>query len=180
MVLMPSLQLPKHLGRLKGVPAFTALHTCVNEYGEIRSMILTPTKAHNQFMPALAAISESLQSYGHTPVEIVFTDNVRADKAELERVSPSLRVDIVPVPNQSTLPKISLPVEWHSLVLSTTFQVNSRLGMLLNTFSSQDGSFVAMDMEWSVDTAYGIHGRVAVITIAFGHEVLVFPVSFSG
>ncbi len=38
---------------------------------------MTPTKAHDQFMPALQEISKSLTMYGHGPIEIVFTDNPR-------------------------------------------------------------------------------------------------------
>ncbi len=56
----------------------------MNEYGEVRAMTLTPTKAHDQFMPALAEIPRSLKKYGYADVEVIFTDNVRADKAELE------------------------------------------------------------------------------------------------
>jgi hypothetical protein len=45
-------QVIKHLGKVNGKTVFAGgLHTCVNEITEIRSMVLTPSKAHNHFMP---------------------------------------------------------------------------------------------------------------------------------
>ena len=43
-------------------------------------MTVTPTKAHDDCMPALAEIPLSLAKYGHMPVQAVFTDNIRGDK----------------------------------------------------------------------------------------------------
>ncbi|PBK81020.1 hypothetical protein ARMGADRAFT_1039609 [Armillaria gallica] len=57
----------------------------VNKFGEVQAMTLTPTKAHDQFMPTLAEILTSLKKYGHGDMELVFTDNVHAHKPELEQ-----------------------------------------------------------------------------------------------
>ena len=56
----------------------------VKEHGECRAMTLTINKAHGQCMPALAAIPKSLWKYRYSDTELVFTDNVHGDKAELE------------------------------------------------------------------------------------------------
>lgn len=67
-------------------PLFTALHTVVNEYFEIRSMLFTTTKGHDQYMPNLHEISESLAKFGHPEVQAIFTNNVCTDKNELKCV----------------------------------------------------------------------------------------------
>ncbi len=64
--------------------------------------MLTPTKAHDQFMPALAEILTSLKKYMHGDVELVFTDNIHANKPELERVFPLLTYNV-----SSASPKVS-------------------------------------------------------------------------
>ena len=58
-------QVPKHLGKVNGEEVFGALHTSINEYVEVRTMTLTLTKGHAQFMPALMTIPHSLCDYGH-------------------------------------------------------------------------------------------------------------------
>jgi len=78
------IQVIKHVGKVNGTPIFSALHSVVNEYGKCHAMTLTINKAHHQIMPALAAIPASLQMYGHSEVELMYTDNVQGDKAELE------------------------------------------------------------------------------------------------
>lgn len=128
-------------------------------------------------MPALAAISDSLQLYGHGPVELVYTDNVRSDKSELEHMIPSLRSDIVPILDLSSLPKLVIPQDWQILVLSSRYQVNTRLGSMMEGFDSSQDSYLAMDMEWAVDRANGIQGKVAVISIALPSEIFILPVS---
>jgi len=158
------------------VPVFTALHTVVNEYNEIRSIIMTPTKAHSQYMPALQEIPKSLNRYGHEPIQLAFTDNPRADKQELEVNIPSLLKDIVPVPNHTLLNQLTLPENNTVVVLSSTFQVNTRLNNIMNDIRHGDDFFVAMDMEWSVNRETGIHGRVALVSLSYGKEIFVIPV----
>ncbi|KAL6304040.1 hypothetical protein BKA93DRAFT_749985 [Sparassis latifolia] len=114
-------QVPKHLGKVNGEAVFGALHTIVNEYGECRAINFTPTKAHDQFMPALSLIPHSLRKYGHTDVELVFTDNVHGDKVELERVFPSLSSQVSPVPSTSQT-HLALPDLWTVVILSHTYQ----------------------------------------------------------
>jgi hypothetical protein len=148
----------------------------VNEYGEIRNMTLTPTKAHDQFMPALSKIPFSLRQYGHSDIELVYTDSVRGDKAELERIFPSLVRDVHPVPS-STLPSLSLPDGWSVSELGTTYQVNMRLDSLMEDLQTISGdAYVAMDMEWPVDLQNGIQGRVSLIQLAFHQQIYLMPV----
>jgi hypothetical protein len=154
------------------------LQTAVNEYTEVCSMVLAPSKAHNQYIPAIAAVSNSLETYGHSPMDIVFTDNVRGDKAELDAAIPALRRDVVPVPDMSSLKALTLPSDWTIMVLSSTYQVNTRLNSIMDDLPNGDDFFVAMGMEWSVDRINGIQGRVALISFTFGSEIFLLLVQF--
>lgn len=153
---------------------YSALHTVINEYNEVRQMTLTPTKAHNQFIPALAKIPESLRLYGHGDVEVIFTDNVRADRHELEHAFPSLSENVVPVPESSTLPALTIPDKWSIHLLSSSFQISQRMNAILDSSSSD--VILGMDMEWSVDRSTGMQGKVAVIQIAFDKSVYILQV----
>ncbi len=86
-------------------------------------MTLMPTIAHDQFMPVLSEISHSLKKYGYGKTELVFTDNVHADKAELEQVFPSLLKGVTP----ATTKQLEVPEDWkeYTHVLSTIFQVTN-------------------------------------------------------
>jgi len=171
-------QVPKHLGKVDGECTFGGLHTVTNEYGEVRAMTLTATKSHDQFMPALSMIPHSLHKYGHDDVQLVFTDNVHGDKAELERVFPSLLCQVVPVP-PSSLPAPTCPPEWRVEKLETPFQINSQLNSLMESLSDIEVTqsiHLAMDMEWSVDIKNGTHGRVALIQIAYDKCIYLTPV----
>jgi len=44
--------------------------------------------------------------------------------------------------------------------------------------SSKD-FFVAVDMEWPVNIANGIQGHVTVISLTFGNDIFILPVSLT-
>jgi hypothetical protein len=139
-------------------------------------MILTPTKAHNQYMPAMAAISQSLATYGHPPVQLVFTDNVRADKMKLESIFPSLQSNVEPIPDHSSYERLTCPPEWHIVSLSTSFQIETRLRSIMEDIPEGGELYVGVDMEWPVDRCTSIQGRVAVISIAWDKEIILIQV----
>lgn len=164
---------------MNGEAVFGALYTGINEYVEVRTMTLTPTKAHSQFTPALATIPFSLRGYGHDDIELIFTDNVRADKTELERVFPSLLQDVKPVPLSTTMECLEVPAEWSTTVLESGYQISTRLNIilqLLETLPTDQFIDIAMDMEWSVNRAEGIQGRIALVTIAFSRCIYLIRV----
>lgn len=151
------------------------MHTALNEFNEVRKMTLTPTKAHNQFMPGLTEITKSLHLYGHGEVEAIYTDNVRGDKHELEHAFPSLSKGVVPVPDISALPRLAIPEKWSRYVLSSAFQIATRMNAILDSSSAE--IILAMDMEWSVDLSTGMHGKVAILQIAFHETIFILQVS---
>ena len=140
-------------------------------------MTLTPTKAHNQFMPALSAIAESLKTYGHDPVGTVVTDNPRGDKAELEAVLLSLWKDVVPVPDPTVGPTLSLPHDKTINMRLTEYQVKTCLESIMSTVSGHEDVYAAVNMKWAVNTTTGIQGHVAIISVTFGDEIFLIPVS---
>jgi hypothetical protein len=137
-------------------------------------------------MPALAEIPSTLAKYGHAPVKVVFTDNVRGDKEALEHAFPSLLDGVNPVPS-SSLEDLEIPTDWDICRLGSVFQVNSRMNSIMDDLSNGESSssgsgesaelHVAMDMEWPVDRDTGIYGKVALISIAYGRTVFLVPVS---
>ena len=139
-------------------------------------MVMTPTKAHSQYMPAIREVSKSLATYGHKPIQLVFTDAPRIDKQELEINVPSLLKDIVPVPNHSVLDPLTIPVSATVVILSSSFQVNTRLNSIMSQIRHDEDFVIAVDMEWSVNRDTGIHGRVALISLTYGKEIFIIPV----
>ena len=137
-------------------------------------MVLTPTKAHNQYMPALQAISKSLVDYGHGPIELAFTNSPRLDKNELESCIPSLLKDITPV-LPSSLESFHIPLGVEVLLLSSAYQVNTHLNSIMEHIGNNE-FVVALDMEWSVNREMGIQGCVALISMTYGKEIFLIPV----
>ncbi len=143
-------------------------------------MTLTPTKAHDQFMPALSEMANSLKRYGHSDVELVYTDNVRADKPELERVFPSLLRNVSPVP--TTTKPLVIPDNWRENIhlLTSTYQVNNFFNIVMEDLANipTDATLsFPFDMEWSVDRSLGIQGRVALLQLIYANHIYLIPVS---
>ncbi|KAF9231664.1 hypothetical protein BU15DRAFT_82124 [Melanogaster broomeanus] len=167
-----SFKIIKRLGKVGSAPLFTALHTVTNEHAEIRSMLFTMTKGHDHFVPNLQQISQSLKMFGHDDVQAVFTDNVRGDKDEVQRVFPSLLKDIVPVPAYSDLPPLEVPSGWSVVELSTAHQVNLRFDVIMNHRNTENPTVTAaFDMEWPVNLDTGIHSPVSLIQIAYQNTI---------
>ena len=162
-------QVVKRLGRVGDAPLFTALHTMVNDYGEIHSMLFTMTKGHDQFMPNMHEIARLLMKFGHGKVEAVFTDNVHADKEEVQHAFPSLLEDVVPVPAHSTLPSLIFPEQtWRVVHLSIALEVNLHFDIIMNHRTVENSVVViAFDMQWPVNIETGVQGPVALIQVAY-------------
>ncbi|KAI1787068.1 hypothetical protein LXA43DRAFT_1098652 [Ganoderma leucocontextum] len=167
-----SFKVNKRMGKVKKTAIFSATHSTVNEYVEIRNMIITPTKAHDQFMPLLAQILATSTKFGHSPIEVIYTDNVRGDKRALETSLPPLSHEIVPMgPAQSNLEPLAIPGKWSIILLNTALQVDLCLKSIMGNHATDRPIEVALDMEWPVDLESGIQGCIAVIQIAYRHHI---------
>jgi hypothetical protein len=74
------------------------------------------------------------------------------------------------------LDPLTIPASTSIIVLSSTFQVNTRLNSIMSGFRHNKGFFVAVDMEWSVNYDTHIHGHVALISLTYGKEIFTIPV----
>ncbi|KAF8451047.1 hypothetical protein L210DRAFT_3640047 [Boletus edulis BED1] len=174
-----SFKVIKHLGKVGGAALFTALHTTVNDYGEIWSMLFTMTKGHDQFMPNMYEIAHSLTKFGHGDVEAVFMDNGCADKEEVQHAFPSLFKGVVPVPAHNTLPPLTFPKQrWQVVHLSTAMQVNLRFDIIMNHRTTDNPlATAALGLQWPVDLSTGVQGLVALIEVAYQQTVYLIPTS---
>lgn len=141
-------------------------------------MLFTMTKGHDQFMPNMHEIAWSLMKFGHGKVEAVFTDNVHADKEEVQRAFPSLLEDVVPVPAHSTLPPLMFPEQtWRVVHLSTALQVNLRFDIIMNHRTVENPVVtVAFGMQWPVNIETGIQSPVAIIQVAYQEVMYIIQV----
>ncbi|KAM5545887.1 hypothetical protein V8D89_000013 [Ganoderma adspersum] len=161
-----SFEVNKCMGKVKKTAIFSATHSTVNEY------------AHDQFMPLLAQIPATSAKYGHGPIEVIYTDNVKGDKRALEMSVPPLLHEIVPVgPAQSNLEPLTIPGKWSIILLNTALQVDLHLKSIMGNHAPDQPVEVALDMEWPVDLESGMQGRVAVIQIAYWHHVYLIQVN---
>ncbi|KAL6307399.1 hypothetical protein BKA93DRAFT_747778 [Sparassis latifolia] len=109
--------------------------------------------------------------FGHEPTESIYTDNVRADKRELEWAFPSLLHNITPVPVYSNLETVALPPNWSVIHLTSTHQVNTWFNVIMNHQLSGSSVTVGFEMEWPVNISAGTCGPVALIQIAYQKSV---------
>lgn len=165
------------MGKIEGVSTFSALFTTVNQYGEIRSMNFTPSKKQDDWAPILSAMLPSLTKFGHSPPRVIFTDNVRADKAKLLSVFPSLSTNVTPVPRSDVFDELVIPSNWNKVELPTAHQVNLRLSTIMSHHSPTSPIVVAFGIQWPIDPVTGNEGRISLIEIAYQETVYLIKVS---
>ncbi|BGP51804.1 hypothetical protein JCM10450v2_007760 [Rhodotorula kratochvilovae] len=171
-------KIPKLIARVEGEPVFTGLLTVTNEFGEIKQCALVPTKAHDQFLPALESMNTHLSLYGHDPPSLFYTDNPRGDTAVLRQAFPSLTRNTAPAsdasPHAHLPPFTSLSLD-APVILSTLSAAHDTLGTILR--ESIEGELVGLDCEWNVqDTGRGgmeRGGMTAIVQIAWRTQVFI-------
>ncbi|KAJ7906865.1 hypothetical protein B0H13DRAFT_1480542, partial [Mycena leptocephala] len=83
-----------HLMKLGGVTIFVGLFTLLNEFEQIRYQAFVPTKSLAHIRSGLEEMVRSLQSHGHSPVHMGWTDNVASDAATFLDCIPTLGENI--------------------------------------------------------------------------------------
>jgi hypothetical protein len=162
------------MGKIEDVSTFSALFTTVNQYSEIRSMNFTPSKKQDDWAPILTAMLPSLTNFGHSQPKVIFTDNVRADKAKLLSVFPSLSANVTPVPQSDELVLLS---NWDKVELPTAHQVNLRFSTIMSHHSPTSPIVVAFGIQWPIDPVTGNEGPTSLIEIAYQETVYLIKVS---
>lgn len=155
-------------------------------YGELRLMDFTPTKAHEAFRSALEGFRDSLAQFGHSPLKLMYTDNV-ADAPFLQSIFPSLSEDVHPVDPYSHLPLLAFPHEEVDIVIASTAKDCDDVIRAL-MFDGKEGDHlpadfrlvVALDFEWNVDMSgprgSASAGKTAVMQIAYEKQVYILQV----
>jgi hypothetical protein len=122
-----------------------------------------------------------LELYGHSPVQLFFTDNL-ADKVFLESSFPSLLQDVIPVEKYGDLEPFKVPSQVQIHVRSEESAINAALATILNHLPLEETDsdvVVGFDCEWNVQISE--HGKVergeiAIVQIAYGDRVLILQV----
>lgn len=161
-----------------------------NERGELRSFVLCASKAHSAFVPALFAIKESLNLYGHTQPHLAFTDNVAADKPVVTSVFKSLTKNVVPISKYGKLERFQLSSSTAVIVLNTADRVEAVLRSIISEIdpnSLESTQVVGFDIEWNVRMDVNERGHIlssapskenALMQIAWKSKVYLIRVSF--
>lgn len=88
-------------------------------------MTFTPSKAQGAWAPVLQSILFSLCAYGHSEPQVIYIDNIRADRDKLLSIFPSPSVGVTPVEQCPAYEEVVLPPDWSVVQLTTAQQVNS-------------------------------------------------------
>ena len=146
------------------------LLTVTNENGTIIVMLFVPSKAQEHWVSALENVRDSLIRFGHSQPELFYTDNVDADRALLERIFPSLLLNVYRVEKDEgdELEVVSLPCELEDIVvLEKAEEINEFYAGVLaagQNCKDQGGVLVmGMDAEWDFELRSKAVGKTAVV-----------------
>ncbi|KAJ7174303.1 hypothetical protein C8R46DRAFT_88386 [Mycena filopes] len=170
-------KLTKYLMKLGGVTIFAGLFTLVNEFEQIRYQAFVPTKSLAHIRTGLEEMVKSLESHGHPPVRLGWTDNVASDSATFLDCIPSLgaNLDHTRLEDFSELPPLVFPVDITVNVCSTELEIISACNLILEKVTSDSQLFhVGFDMEWEYSGSEfsRVSKKTSLIQIALDGVVL--------
>ncbi|KAJ3280443.1 hypothetical protein HDU79_011705 [Rhizoclosmatium sp. JEL0117] len=169
-------KVPKHLAKRSGVPMFTTLRSVANNRGELLMFQIQSSKSQTLTKPALASIEADRILCGHSPTELVSTDNVKQDRAMFEEAFPSLRVGIVSVePPSLGNPQLKIPEFVSVRYLQHESAINEAIEPLLSMANSGTKLHVSLDAEWNY-SHFQAPGRLACIQIGFEETILILHI----
>lgn len=177
-----SFKVPKHIMQLNGNKIFEALYTVTNEFGEIRSQMLTFDKSHYQVSESfsnfkvtnlLKSLEEGLRMMGNPAPKLFYVDDAAQSKFFLENIFPSLKQNVREVQDNS-MAELELPQEVEILEITNRETAENVLELFIE-FSSEYPIFVGLDCEWNVD---GVAKSVALLQIAYEKKVYLIRVGF--
>ena len=158
-----------------GMKISEALHSVTNEWEEILSMVLVPSKHLLHTRAILEDISNAQNEYGHGPIELFYLDNAPQERSHYESCIPSLKTNVVPVSISARphLPNASIPSSYTIKVLTNTKQMAEELIPLIelsNLRTSANPVIIACDAEWVVGKA------IALFQICFENAILLMRI----
>lgn len=118
--------------------------------------------------------------------QVIYTDNVNADRAFLMKIFPSLSEDVIPSEKYRHLPVFDLSSDTKVEVYRTEADINQALQSILDDVPAeptQEGSnsiVVGLDCEWNIEHGFGERvvgqGPVSVVQIAYKDKVYILQV----
>ena len=87
-------KLPSRVAKVEGYPMFTAVHTMMNNYGEVRLHTLVASKSLLPLTTSIKGMLNSLLKYGHPQPQLLFVDDVRGESNFFIKCIPSLGKDV--------------------------------------------------------------------------------------
>ncbi|KAJ2922273.1 hypothetical protein H1R20_g14824, partial [Candolleomyces eurysporus] len=147
----------KHIAKIDGVPIFTALWTAMDSR-YIRAQALTLTKAHDERLGPLVAMSRSMKRYGYSDPPVAFSDDPVKDKALLYSAFPSLAQGLTPMAAAYGLKELRLPPSVRILTLESLSVIEATLSSLLQPLdiSPRSTLVIGFDAEWNISRTTGV------------------------
>lgn len=176
-----SFKIIDHMAKVNGVSTFSCLYTMLNEYEEIRLMVLSHSKKMENLSPQFNEMMNTYQRLGMNAPELFYTDNVIGDQAFLKEVIPSLCKDVVEVAPKNRallkgqeqfhlLPKVTLPSDTTIIVISEVNEIDTACQVIIDDSERSDNVYLGFDYEW-VGSSF-----ISLIQISYKNIVYLFRV----
>lgn len=155
-----SFKIIDHMAKVNGVSTFSCLYTMLNEYEEIRLMVLSHSKKLENLAPQFLEMMETYKKMGIPVPELFYTDNVVGDQSFLKEGIPSLCRDVQEIKRQKNgsalndqdclylLPSIKLPQDVVISVLSNPEEINEVCQNILLQSIRGEVVLLGFDCEW--------------------------------
>jgi hypothetical protein len=154
------------MGGLNGQRIHEASYTNVNQFEEIRSLSMVPSKALAFVAETLTRVARGLEENGHSPCQLVYTDNpigmisqiffdiysffITAEWQFHEKITPSLMQDVEHVKTWTDLPTFTASATVESAYTNDIINMD----------------ILCSDIIESVDLAPSSHSSLLVVAIA--------------
>jgi len=177
-------KLPSRIAKVNGHPMFTAVHSMMNNYGELRLHNLVATKSLQPLVGSIKNMLNSLQRYGHPQPELLFVDDVRGEGNFFTKNIPSLTKNVQPLSLDPYphLEEYQLPSNVKIVVANTLNQCSQYLDAhIIDCLDSatEDRIVIGLDCEWCYDQFLG-SGKVALCQIAREDIVIIIQLHLIG
>ncbi|KAJ2920858.1 hypothetical protein H1R20_g16236, partial [Candolleomyces eurysporus] len=150
-------KITKHIAKIDSVPVFTALWT-VMDSRYIRGQVLALTKAHDERLGPLMAMSRSMKVFGYREPPVAFSDDPVKDKALLYSAFPSLARGLTPMAHAYGLEELTLPLSTRIVTLDSPHVIEAKLSSLLDPLDCdpQATLVIGFDAEWNISRTSGV------------------------
>jgi len=154
------------MGGLNGQHIHEASYTNVNQFEEIQSLSMVPSKALTFVAEILTGVARGLEENGHPPCRLVYTDNpigmilqiffdihsffITAERQFHKKITPSLMQDVEHVKTWTDLPMFVASDAVESAYTDDTINMD----------------ILCSDIVESVDLAVSSHSSLIVVAIA--------------